>query len=629
MLQIDDFNHLPSQTGVYLMKDTKGEVLYIGKALNIQSRIRSHFSAGHAPAELYRRVSSIDFLVTANEVEALLLEISLIKEKRPRFNVQLKDDKRYPFLRLSLDERFPRLYLSRTLPKKGEGRKSRSGQTARFFGPFPHVREARTVLQTLQEVFPLRTCRIPSEDLRLDRPCLEFEMHRCLAPCVQSICGEKEYREVAAEVRKFLDGDHKAVAQDLETRMNTAAAELSFEKAAIYRDALKALQTFCQRQTITLVEEDSEDYIASARLGEVTCVVCLRRRGGSLRGSEHYFLEAGPETPVEEILSAFITQHYESAPEIPRRLLCSEEPGSSEAIEVWLTSLLAKKVEVRRPHRGPRLRLIELARRNAEFHAAEHYRKTHGAKKRIQEAVVRLGADLRLRALPIRIEGFDISHHRGEEPVASMVVFENGAPKKSGYRRFRIKTATGGDDFRSMEEVIGRRFSHEDPDFGPIPDLVLIDGGPVQLEFALKALSQVIEPQSDPQRDRLRQVEFLSLAKREEEVFLPMKKEPLRLDERNPGLKLLQQIRDEAHRFAIDFHRKRKASVRKTSVLADIPGIGPARLQELLVRFGSLERIAETPVDEVASVPGITPDLAQRIVEVCRGALVPKPLSQA
>ncbi|NUN95412.1 MAG: excinuclease ABC subunit UvrC, partial [Candidatus Omnitrophica bacterium] len=448
MISTEDLSRFPAEPGVYLMKDSEGEILYIGKAINIQNRLRSHFSSGHAPSKLYRLVDDIDYVVTKNEIEALLLEISLIKEKRPKYNARLKDDKRYPYLKLTLDERFPRLHLTRTLPKKGEGRKSRAGHKARYFGPFPQVREARQVTETLQEIFPLRSCRIPSEELALDRPCLEFEMHRCLAPCVENICGAEEYRAVALQVNRFLEGDHKAVAREMEDRMNRAAEDLSYEKAAIYRDGLKALETFSQRQSVSMIEEDSEDILACARLGDVNCVVALRRRGGSIRGSEHYFLEAEPDTETSELFSAFIEQHYEAAPEVPRRLLCSALPSLPEALEAWLTSLIGKRVEIRKPHRGPRLRLIALAERNAEFHAAEQYRKRHGAKRRIHESVLRLGADLALPRMPIRIEGFDISHHRGEEPVASMVVFENGAAKKSDYRKFKIKTAAGGDDFR-------------------------------------------------------------------------------------------------------------------------------------------------------------------------------------
>ena len=619
MVSAEEISQLPTQPGVYLMKDAAETILYIGKAVNILSRIRSHFSSGSSHRSFYPQVVSIDFIVTKNEVEALLLENSLIKEQQPRYNVRLKDDKRYPYLKLSLDEAFPRLYLTRTPPKKGEGRKSRDGYGARFFGPYPQVREARTILQTLQEVFPLRTCRIPSGELRLDRPCLEFEMHRCLAPCVDSICGLEEYRGVALRVERFLEGKHKDLEEDLARRMNAAAEDLAFEKAGVYRDAIEALKSFRQRQAVSFIEEDSEDYLAASRLGDVTCVVCLRRRGGAIRGSEHYFLEVQPETPVSEVLSAFIQQHYATAPEIPRRVLCSDLPESSAILETWLTSVLSKKVAVKKPHRGARVRMVAMAQKNAEFHAAEQYRKTHGVKRRIRDSVLRLGSDLGLSPLPVRIEGFDISHHRGEEPVASMVVFENGQPKKSDYRRFKIKTATGGDDFRSMEEAIRRRFSHTDPEFGALPDWVLIDGGPVQLQFAIRAIRQVSERHDEPRRSRVENQKVLSLAKREEEIFLPGADEPFRLPERHPGLTLLRQVRDESHRFAIALHRKRKGVARQTSKLASVPGIGPARLERLLVAFGSMEEIGKASPEEVAKVPGISHDLAETVVGVCKG----------
>jgi len=284
----------------------------------------------------------------------------------------------------------------------------------------------------------------------------------------------------------------------------------------------------------------------------------------------------------------------------------------------WLTGMVSKKISVKKPHRGSRMRILDLAAKNAEFHAAEQYRKLHGAKRRIAESVLRLGADLGLNPLPLRIEGFDISHHGGEEPVASMVVFENGQPKKSDYRKFKIKTAPGGDDFRSMEEVIGRRFAHTEPEFGPLPDLVLIDGGPVQLEFARKAIHSVASTQQEPLRSRLQSQPMISLAKREEEIFLPDNPAPVRLRERHPGLKLLQQVRDESHRFAVTFHRQRKGIKRQTSILETIPGIGPKRMEALLTRFGSVEGIGKASLQEIESITGLNSGLALKISEVCR-----------
>jgi len=618
MISLNEFTQLPTGPGVYLMKDTDETILYIGKAINIQSRVRSHFSGGHARPDLYDKVAGVEFIVTENEVEALLLENSLIKDKQPRYNARLKDDKRYPYLKLSLDEKFPRLHLTRTLPKKKKNPPARKGDRPAYFGPFPHVRDARRVLQTLQEVLPLRSCSIPSSNLKLDRPCLEFEMHRCLAPCVESECSATEYREVARKVEGFLKGDHKEVADDLKQRMEAASSELAFEKASIYRDALQSMELFRTRQSVSMIEEDSEDYLAGYHLGDVTCVVCLRRRRGSVKGSEYYFLECDTHAPLSEVLSAFIGQHYGSAPEIPRRLLCSHLPSGLEILETWLTGLLSKRVTIAQPHRGPRVRLIGLALKNAEFHAAEQYRKRHGGKQRIHESVLRLGSDLGLSRLPLRIEGFDISHHRGEEPVASMVVFENGKPKKSNYRKFNISSATGGDDFRSMEEVISRRFLHTDTKFGAWPDLVLIDGGPVQLEFALKAIQSVYPQLDETHRPRLDNLQFLSLAKREEEIFLPGKDKAIMLDSRNEGLKLLQRVRDESHRFAIGFHRSRKGKGRGTSALESIPGIGPARLEKLLIRFGSMESLAKASPREIAAVPGISLTLAEEIIEACK-----------
>ncbi|MCA9416691.1 MAG: excinuclease ABC subunit UvrC, partial [Candidatus Omnitrophica bacterium] len=593
MISPEDIAHLPEQPGVYLMSNAEGRILYIGKAVNIRSRVQSHFASSNTFKSFYPQVATVDFLVTDNEVDALLLENSLVKEKQPPYNVRLKDDKRFPYLKLSLDEKFPQLYLTRTLPKKSEVTKKRDKTNPRYFGPYVHVHEARKTLQTLQEIFPLRSCRIPSKDLKLDRPCLEFEMHQCLAPCVASECGEEEYRELALKVEKFLEGDHKEVREDLESKMAAAAENLAFEKAAIYRDAIEALGSLKQRQAIDLLQEDSEDYLAASQLGDITCVAVIRRRGGAIRGSQHYFLEVETETSVKEVLSAFIEQHYSVAPEIPRRILCTELPYSHEVLSKWLTSQTSKRIDVKQPHRGPRLKMLDMAQQNAEFHAAEQYRKTHGNKRRLHPAVLRLGVDLKLNPMPVRIEGFDISHHRGEEPVASMVVFENGVAKESDYRKFKIKSARGGDDFRSMEEVIGRRFLHTEESFGRLPDLVLIDGGPVQLEFALLAKNRIAENLEEPYRSQVENIPMVSLAKREEEIFLPEQSEPVVFDDRHEGRRLLQQVRDESHRFAIGFHRKRKGGKRQTSQLESIPGVGPARMEKLLIRFRSMEGVAQ------------------------------------
>lgn len=621
MITPKDIAHLPESPGVYLMSDSQGRILYIGKAVNIKSRLQSHFADSNTFKTFYPQVASIDFLVTENEIEALLLENTLVKERQPPYNVRLKDDKRFPYLKLSLDERFPRLLMTRTLPGKKELVKKRDKSNPRYFGPYPQVRDARKILQTLQEIFPLRSCRIPSRELRLDRPCLEYEMHQCLAPCVETICGPDEYRAMAYQVEQFLEGDHKSVREDLENRMLAASEDLAFEKAAIYRDALEALSALKQRQSVSLLEEDSEDYLSASRLGDITCVAVLRRRRGSVRGSEHYFLEVEMEASPSEILGAFIEQHYSTAPEIPRRVLCSETPTSAELLGQWLTGLIGKRVDVKRPHRGPRLKVLEMAQRNAEFHAAEQYRKSHGGKRRIHPAVLRLGADLHLNPLPLRIEGYDISHHGGEEPVASMVVFENGIAKKSDYRRFKIDPSRGGDDFRSMEEVIGRRFTHTEESFGALPDLILIDGGPVQLGFAVAAKTQAAERYEEPFRSRILNIPAVSLAKREEEIFLPGIDKPILFGERHEGRRLLQQVRDESHRFALGLHRKRKAGLRQTSMLESIPGIGPSRMERLLIRFRSLEGILRASAEEIAEVPGVTLPLADRILEACRNAV--------
>ena len=609
MIDLEQIEALPHEAGVYLMRNSAEEIVYIGKAIDIQKRIRSHCSKkGGAPASPFViDVKTIDYVITANAREALILEDALIKEHQPIHNIKLKDDKRFPYIKITLGETFPRAYLTRTVERDG----------SRYFGPYTHVTAARRTLAGLHEILPMRTCKYPSEDLIGVRPCVEYEMGRCCAPC-GSIVTAEEYRDLCEDTIEFLKGNNKKVTEKLEIRMRECSEAMHFEKAAFYRDILHAATTFTEKQTVARDTRFSEDYLGYGRAGSVACMHVLKRRTGKIVATTHHFLDGTDKSGFSDIYISFIEQYYGNQPDIPRKLVLpiSIPKDLREAAEFWISDLAEHKVVLHHAQRGAEAETVAMAQRNSVHKAEQRHRKLHGLAQKVERSVIALQEALGLERPPLRIEGYDISNTQGTEIVASMVVFQDGRSLKSGYRHFKIQGLEGPDDFESMRQVLRRRLTHgknndkaEDKDndnknrFASPPDLILIDGGKGQLSSALEILEEL----------HIQNTPLCSLAKKEEEIFLPDEEEPIRLDLRHEGLQLLQRVRDEAHRFAITYHRKRRGKSMQRSALSQIRGVGPATERKLLKHFGSLKRITAADVSDIAAIPGMAQNLAERI----------------
>lgn len=582
----------PGECGVYIFKDHGGQVLYVGKAKHLKHRVRSYFSGNRGFKEfaLSRFAADIDYVITATEVEALLLESNLIKKYRPKFNVRLKDDKEYPYIRLDLGEEYPRLEMVRKVKR----------DKAKYFGPYPGAGVIHDTLELARKLFPLRSC---SDWRGKARPCLNFHIKRCLAPCADKV-SPQDYREMLDRVIMFLEGKHRELMADLRRRMEEAAAELEFERAADLRDQLGALEKLSAAQRIITNVQWNLDVVAAmeweARMGAQLLLV----RGGKVLGNEHFRFEYQEGVEPGEMVGTFIREHYARATLIPREILVSHLPEDHETLQHWLRDRRQGLVVIRVPQRGEKKMLLDMARSNLEVKLKTGV--TEGQEQAGSRLLLsRLAEALELRQPPRRIECYDISHFQGAQTVASMVVFEEGRAARDQYRRFRIRDLQGPDDFASMEQVIRRRFSAalEGKDkFSRLPDLVVIDGGKGQLSSAVAVI-----------RELGMDLDVVSLAKREEEIFLPNQSLPVILDRDNPGLKLLQQVRDEAHRFAVTYHRKLRNKETLVSALDSIPGVGPARRTALLKAFGSLEQLREKEVGEIAAVPGIPWSVAEEI----------------
>ena len=584
---------LPDSPGVYIMKDARGKIIYVGKAIVLKNRVRQYFQSSRNQAPKVRamvsHVADFETIMTANEVESLILEANLIKKHRPRYNIRLKDDKSYPYVKVTVQEEYPRVFITRRVLRDG----------ARYFGPYTNVTALRDSLKLLKRLFPLRTCRTMP-----DRPCLEYHIKRCLAPCVGEVTAE-DYRAMIRAVLLFLEGRTDDVERELEHRMNLAAEAYHFETAARLRDQLAAVRKAAERQNIVTGAGD-QDAIGMARSAAGVCVQIFFIRGGKMIGREHFLLRGSEEESDADILRAFLEQYYNQATFVPREVLLPHtiDATGQEIIERWLAEKKGGgKVALLTPQRGTKHDLVMMATGNAEKFLADEETRRSLADEQTLGAVEELGRYLGLKKPPHRMECFDISHNQGQETVASMVVFEGGMPKKSDYRRFKIKSAEGKpDDFLSMREVTTRRYVGLPED--ELPDLIIIDGGKGQLSSALEIIRNEAGHKNVP---------VVGLAKQFELVFTEGNAEPVELPRRSQSLYLIQRIRDEAHRFAITFHRKLRGKRNLVSVLDHIVGVGPKRRQALWAHFGTLDKIKAASVDELASVPGMNRPSAEAI----------------
>ena len=602
---------LPHKPGCYLMKDTDGKVIYVGKAINLFNRVRSYFhnSAQHnlRTRQLVRRIADIEWIVVASELEALILEMTLIKKHRPHYNVRLKDDKRYPYIKIHWKDPYPKVTVTRQMVQDG----------SRYYGPYTSVWAVHQTLDVLRRIFPYLTCdrEITGRD---ERACLYFDIKLCSAPCIGAV-NQVTYRRMIADLGQFLEGRTEAIVSRLKEEMEQAAEALRFERAAAIRDQLRAVENVVERQKVVSADYVDSDVLALARSDNEACVQVFFIRGGKLIGRDYFMLEGAADAPDADVLSGFIKQFYDQAPVVPAQVLLPEEVEEAQIIRQWLSQKRGgEKVEFVVPRQGQQKELIQMAMENAaetlQAIKAQWEMDTH----RQEQALAELQQALGIAAPLGRIECYDISNTQGTAAVGSMVVFEHGAPKKAWYRRFNIRNVAGPDDFASMEEVLTRRFNRWkaaqeagaapgkklDEAFSLLPDLLLVDGGKGQLSRAEAVLERF---------GLSGRVPAAGLAKQREELFLPGQLAPLLLPPHSQALYLVQRVRDEAHRFAIAAHRKQRTQKGIASRLDAVPGIGPARRRALLLRFGSIEEIRNASVEELTRLPGITVELAETI----------------
>ncbi len=595
---------IPAKPGVYLFRASNDTVLYVGKAKSLRSRVRSYFRAGDTRRgldALTSRVERIEVVVTSTETEAFHLEQNFIRRHRPPFNVRLRDDKSYPYIAVTVDDDYPRVMFTRERHRRG----------VVYFGPYANAKKVRETLDVLNRVFRFRPCEGPQPGRHSGIPCLDYHIDRCLAPCVGYVSKEA-YREIVDGVIDFLSGETRPILRELEQRMQTASERQDFEEAARMRNRLFSVRHLAERQAADKRAIGTVDVIGIASQNGTAAVQVFPLRGGRLTDRHSFFLENVAGQDVESLLEAFCLEYYGSAPSIPPLIVVPPEARSLGGLEKFLSDLRGTKVEVRPARRGEKRRLQELAQQNAELALESDTMRSERTRLRRIEALEELREKLNLESLPIRIECFDISNIQETAPVGSMVVFQDAVPKKAHYRKFGVRYEGGQDDFAMMAEVISRRFarakpatSTEDYDegFAGVPNLVVIDGGKGQLSAALAAMQQFDLPR----------VAVIALAKRAEEVFVPGKPHPIVLEPGSAGLQLLQRIRDEAHRFALGFHRQRRDKEARESILDALPGVGPARRRALMRHFGSPERLLAASAEELEGVPGVPAKTGRQI----------------
>ena len=595
---------LPAKPGVYLFRDKRGDVLYIGKAKSLRPRVRSYFQAGHdaraAIQQLPERVEDIEVIVTQNEVEALHLEQNLVKRHRPPFNVRLRDDKSFPYIAVTVEDEYPRVMFTRERHRRGVW----------YFGPYANAKKVRETLDVLNRVFPYRPCEGPKPGRHSGIPCLDYHIDRCLAPCVGYVTKE-DYRAIIDQVLEFLSGETQPIQRELDRRMREAAAEERFEDAARYRNRLRSVQHLAERQAADRRSVGTVDVIGLAIEGDRAVVQVFPLRDGKLVDRYSFHLENVGGQDTATILESFCLEYYGGTPSVPPQIVVPRDAGDTSALAQFLSERRGARVEVRAAERGEKRRLQRLASENARHALASDTAVAEQRRLRRIEALEELREALNLESLPIRIECFDISTAMGAENVGSMVVFQDALPKKAHYRKFGVRGQEGMDDFAAMAEVVARRFTRlsdgtgedHDQSFAATPNLVVVDGGKGQLSAALAAMQAFDLPR----------VAVVALAKRDEEVFVPGRADPVRLSRHSPALQLLQQIRDEAHRFAVGFHRQRRDARSFGSIFDELQGVGPARRRAILQHFGSAERFLSATQEELEGVPGVPAKTARAI----------------
>ena len=599
---LERISHLPESPGVYLWRDASGTVLYVGKAKRLRSRVRSYVAADHADSlktrALMQQVQSVETIIVPNEEAALILEANLIKEHHPRYNIALRDDKSYPYIKVTEQEPFPRVYVTRHLVNDG----------GRYFGPYTDVAAMRRALNVVKRIFTVRSCNYDMPKVMPDRPCLDYHIGRCKAPCILAQT-QQEYAAMIDEVVLFLDGRADEVMRRVRDRMDLAVESLDFERAAEFRDVLRRLERMEEPSLMVEVEGGDRDVIGYARDGDEAIVALLRIRDGKLLARDQQFIENLAEESDAAVLTAYLVGPYRIGPERARDVLLPFAPEDEDAVSSAL-----EKERLHVPQRGPRRDIVELATQNAR-HLLEDARLAgdDAPEERAADPVYELQRQLGLQRVPRSLVCFDISHAQGTDTVASCVWFQNGRPLRAEYRKFKVQTVEGVDDFASMREVVGRYFRRRVEESKPLPDLVVIDGGKGQLSSAQAVLEEL----------GLGAVAVISLAKREEEIFVPGRPDSILLKRRSPALRLLQQARDEAHRFAITFQRARRSARTITSELLQIPGVGDRRRRELLHAFGSLQGVKDASLEAIAALPGFSTKTAQKVVDALHGTGTP------
>lgn len=602
----EELKKLPGKPGVYLMHDEKDAIIYVGKAISLKNRVRQYFQSsrnkGAKIEQMVTHISRFEYIVTDSELEALVLECNLIKEHRPKYNTMLMDDKTYPFIKVTVNEPFPRVMMARRMKK----------DKAKYFGPYTSAGAVKDTIELIRKLYHIRSCnRSLPKDIGKERPCLNYHIHQCYAPC-QGYISREEYRKSIDEVVRFLNGNYDPILKELEEKMLDASENLEFEKAIEYRELLASVQKIAQKQKITDTAGDDRDIIAMASEGEDAVVQVFFIRGGRLIGRDHFYLKIAENDTKSEILSSFIKQFYAGTPYIPAELMLPEEIEDREIIEEWLTTRREHKVRLRIPKKGTKEKLVELAQKNAQMVLKNDKERLKREEGRTIGAVKELEKILGLTGI-IRMEAYDISNTNGFDSVGSMVVYEHGKPKRNDYRKFKIKSVQGPDDYASMNEVLTRRFEHglrerqdesETGGFQAFPDLIMMDGGRGQVNIALEVLEKLnlhipVCGMVKDDNHRTRGLYFNN-------VELP-------IDRNSECFRLITRIQDEAHRFAITFHRQLRSKGQVHSILDDIPGVGPARRKDLMRSFENIEAIRNATVDDLKELPSMNEKSAQEV----------------